>query len=124
MKIKNVLLAIAMIGLTSFSNESNKEVYTETLVIHSSTVQNSEGEKLIAKSDCIGCHNKDKKVVGPSYVDIANKYAANDKNINYLSEKIIKGGSGVWGSLPMGAHASLKKDEAKSMVKYILSLKK
>ena len=124
MKIKYVLLAIAMIGLTSFSNESNKEVYTETLVIHSSIVQNSEGEKLIAKSDCIGCHNKDKKVVGPSYVDIANKYAANDKNINYLSEKIIKGGSGVWGSLPMGAHASLKKDEAKSMVKYILSLKK
>jgi cytochrome c len=46
------------------------------------------------------------------------------KNITHLSGKIIKGGSGVWGSLPMGAHASLTKDEAKSMVKYILTLKK
>jgi cytochrome c len=63
------------------------------------------------------------KVVGPSYVDIANKYAATDKNINHLSGQIIKEVR-VWGSLPMGAHSSLNKDEAKSMVKYILSLKK
>jgi cytochrome c551/c552 len=47
------------------------------------------------------------KVVGPSHGDIANKYAATDKNINYLSGQIIKGGSGVWGNLPMGAHSSL-----------------
>ncbi len=124
MKIKYLLLAIAMIGLTSFSNESLDENYIKSSNIHSLKFQVSDGEKLIAKSDCIGCHNKDKKVVGPSYVDIANKYAANDKNINYLSGKIIKGGSGVWGSLPMGAHASFTKEDAKSMVKYILSLKK
>ncbi|MFQ3173098.1 MAG: cytochrome c [Flavobacterium sp.] len=123
MKIKYLLSAVAMIGLTSFSNSNLEETYIEPSKTNSSKIQISEGEKLIAKSDCIGCHNKDKKVVGPSYVDIANKYASNDKSINYLSGKIIKGGSGVWGSLPMGAHASLTKDEAKSMVKYILSLK-
>lgn len=124
MKIKCLLLAVAMIGLTAFSTANLDENYIKSSKIKSSKIQISDGEKLISKSDCIGCHNKDKKVVGPSYVDIANKYAANDKNINYLSGKIIKGGSGVWGTLPMGAHASLTKDDAKSMVKYILSLKK
>jgi cytochrome c len=124
MKIKYLSVAVAMIGLTSFANANLEETYIEPSKTNSSKIQISEGEKLIAKSDCIGCHNKDKKVVGPSYVDIANKYAATDKNINYLSGQIIKGGSGVWGSLPMGAHSSLNKDEAKSMVKYILSLKK
>lgn len=124
MKIKYLLLAVAMIGLTAFSNANLDETYIKSSKINSSKIQISDGEKLIAKSDCIGCHNKDKKVVGPSYVDIANKYAANDKNINYLSGKIIKGGSGIWGTLPMGAHASLTKNDAKSMVKYILSLKK
>jgi cytochrome c len=63
-------------------------------------------------------------VVGPSYVDIANKYAATDKNINYLSGQIIKGGSGVWGSHQWVLILHFNKDEAKSMVKYILSLKK
>jgi len=106
MKIKYLLLTAAMIGLTAFSNANLDETYINSSKIKSSKIQISDGEKLIAKSDCIGCHNKDKKVVGPSYVDIANKYAANDKNINYLSGKIIKGGSGVWGTLPMGAHAS------------------
>jgi cytochrome c len=124
MKIKYLLVAVAMIGLTSFSNANSEVTYIKFSKTSSSKIQISEGEKLIAKSDCIGCHNKDKKVVGPSYVDIANKYALNDKNINYLSGKIIKGGSGVWGSLPMGPHTSSTKDEAKSMVKYILSLKK
>lgn len=84
----------------------------------------SEGEKLIAKSDCIGCHNKVQKVIGPSYVDIAAKYPLNDDNVNLLADKIIEGGTGVWGEIPMTPHASLSKDDAKSMVKYILSLKK
>jgi cytochrome c len=80
-----------------------------------------EEEKLIAKSDCIGCITKI-KVVGPS-TSISLINSCKDKNINYLSGQIIKGGSGV-GKVPMGAHSSLNKDEAKSMVKYILSLKK
>ncbi|WP_230383765.1 c-type cytochrome [Pedobacter endophyticus] len=87
-------------------------------------LQVTAGEKLINKSDCIGCHNKVNKIIGPAYMDIAKKYPATEKNINYLSDKIIKGGSGVWGTMPMTAHATLKKDDAKLMVKYILSLKK
>lgn len=84
----------------------------------------SEGEKLIAKSDCIGCHNKVQKVIGPAYVDIAAKYPLSDDNVNHLADKIIAGGKGVWGEIPMTPHASLSKDDAKTMVKYILSLKK
>jgi cytochrome c len=84
MKIKYLLVAVAMIGLTSFSMPFGRNLYRAFKT--KLKIQISEGEKLIAKSDCIGCHNKDKKVVGPSYVDIANKYAATDKNIIYLDK--------------------------------------
>ncbi|MBE9602836.1 c-type cytochrome [Pedobacter sp. MC2016-24] len=83
----------------------------------------TEGEKLIAKSDCIGCHNKVQKVIGPAYVDIAKKYPLNDENVNHLADKIISGGKGVWGEVPMTPHANMSKEEAKEMVTYILSLK-
>lgn len=82
------------------------------------------GEVAIAKSDCIGCHNKENKIIGPSYQEIAAKYPATDENIALLASKIIKGGKGVWGTVPMTPHAKITEDEAKVMVKYILSLKK
>jgi cytochrome c len=120
MKINHLILGIAIITLTSFSKKNQEENYTQKTTVF---VENSDGEKLIAKLDCIGCHKLDKKLIGPSYLDIAKKYPDNDKTINYLSSKIIKGGSGVWGSIPMAAHSTLKKDEAKSIAKYIMSLK-
>lgn len=121
MKIKYLALSIVIITLTSFSkNNVDKKYNTATAIV----VQATDGEKLIAKMDCVGCHKIDKKLVGPAYVEIAKKYESNDKNINYLATKIIKGGSGVWGAIPMAAHTSLKKEEAKTIAKYILSLKK
>lgn len=82
------------------------------------------GEQLIAKNDCIGCHNKDQKIIGPAYVDIAAKYPLNEENINHLVDKVISGGKGTWGEIPMTPHDALSKDDAKKMVGYILSLKK
>ena len=82
------------------------------------------GELLIVKSDCIGCHKKEEKLIGPSYAEIAAKYPPTDDNISLLADKILKGGKGVWGKIPMTPHAKLTEDEAKTMVKYILSLKK
>lgn len=82
------------------------------------------GEILIAKSDCQGCHLKDEKLIGPSYVEIAAKYPSNDENISLLAGKIIKGGKGVWGTIPMTPHPKVTDADAKLMVKYILSLKK
>ncbi|WAC39151.1 c-type cytochrome [Pedobacter sp. SL55] len=88
------------------------------------TMQMSGGELLIAKSDCIGCHHKINKLIGPSYTDVAKKYPKNDKSITYLADKIIKGGSGVWGKIPMTPHPKISQSDAKLMAKYILSLKK
>lgn len=82
-----------------------------------------EGKLLISKSDCLACHKVDAKLVGPGYKEVAKKYPATEANFNLLTQKIIKGGSGVWGAIPMAVHISLKPDDAKKMVKYILSLK-
>lgn len=81
------------------------------------------GKLLIGKMDCIGCHKQHDKLVGPSFADIAAKYKPTEKNISYLSHKIIAGGQGVWGSVPMTPHALLSKDDATEMVKYILTVK-
>jgi len=124
MKLKYLFFGVALIGLTSFSSDNLDTKYIKATQKSNKVVQTSDGEKLIAKSDCIGCHKLDKKLVGPSYLDIAKKYASNEKNVNYLSGKIIKGGSGVWGTIPMAAHSSMAKGDAKSMASYILSLKK
>ena len=78
---------------------------------------------LIAGSDCLTCHKVDERITGPSYREVANKYEATDANIEMLAGKVIKGGSGTWGQVPMTPHDSLKVDDAKVMVKYILALK-
>ena len=82
------------------------------------------GGKLIAKNDCLTCHKIDAKVIGPSYADVAAKYPATDANIDSLAEKVIKGGSGHWGALAMAGHPQISMDDAKTIVKYILTLKK
>ncbi|ALI98503.1 c-type cytochrome [Rufibacter tibetensis] len=84
----------------------------------------AEGEKLIASSDCMGCHRIDTKLVGPAYQAVADKYENNEKDAEYLAGKIIKGGGGVWGQMAMTPHPNLSEDEAKKMAQYILSLKK
>ena len=84
--------------------------------------QIKEGKGLLTKSDCIACHTTDVKLIGPAYIDIAKKYPSNEVNYNLLASKIIKGGSGVWGQIPMSPHAAITTAEAKKIVKYILSL--
>lgn len=121
MKSTYLFFGLTILTLTSFSEINSEKKYSDTTPI---VFQNNDGERLIAKSDCVGCHKLDKKLIGPSYLEIAKKYPNTDKNTNYLADKILKGGSGVWGSIPMSAHSSIKKEDAKLMVKYILSLKK
>ena len=83
-----------------------------------------KGLELIGKSDCLTCHKVREKLIGPSYQDVANKYESNDENIAMLAGKIIKGGKGVWGEVPMTPHPAVSEDDAKQMVKYVLLLKK
>ena len=87
-------------------------------------VQMDKGAKLISLSDCLACHRENEKLIGPAYVDVANKYESNDKNIDYLAGKIIEGGSGVWGEVPMTPHPNISEEDAKEMARYILTLRK
>lgn len=77
---------------------------------------------LFAKSDCNTCHNQDVKTVGPSYKAIAERYENNEQNRNTLIAKVIKGGAGNWGQIPMSPHPTLKKEDADAMVSYIMNL--
>lgn len=83
----------------------------------------AQGKILIGESDCLTCHSEQQKLVGPAYIDVAKKYEATSANVDYLSDKILKGGSGVWGEIPMAPHPGLRKEDTKKMAKYILSLR-
>ncbi|WP_242617559.1 PQQ-dependent sugar dehydrogenase [Cecembia calidifontis] len=80
------------------------------------------GKNLIEGSDCKSCHQYDKSSIGPSYVAVAEKYAKTPGNIEYLVDKILNGGSGVWGDHGMSAHPELSEADAKRMVDFILSM--
>jgi cytochrome c len=80
------------------------------------------GRILVEANDCKTCHLAAGKLVGPSHADVAKKYETTDANIEMLANKIIKGGSGVWGDIPMTAHTDISQEDAKQMARYILSL--
>jgi cytochrome c len=80
------------------------------------------GQLLTQKSDCKTCHNLDRKINGPSFYEIANRYYGNKSALNLLSEKVIKGGAGNWGETAMSAHPNLTKSESEQIVQWILSL--
>ena len=80
--------------------------------------------ELATKSACTACHAVDKKLVGPSYKDVAKKYAGNAKAEAMLFDKVKKGGVGTWGQVPMPPTPNVKDDDIKKMVKYIMALKK
>lgn len=82
-----------------------------------------KGLTLVGNSDCLTCHKVSEKLTGPAYRDVAQKYENNDENVAMLAGKIIKGGSGNWGPIPMTPHPALSEGDAKQMVKYILLLR-
>jgi len=82
-----------------------------------------DGKALIEASDCRTCHKDDAKLIGPAYKEVAAKYPSNEANIKKLAEKIIKGGQGNWGEIPMAGHPNVSQEDAEAMVKYILSMK-
>ena len=81
-------------------------------------------EDLMKKYGCNACHSEDKKVIGPSYKDVAAKYKGDAGAVAKLSEKVKKGGSGVWGPVPMPPNTQVPDAEIKKMVEVILALKK
>jgi cytochrome c len=121
------LLLIGMVGLLILScskkeNTEVPEVSSETAAVSEPAKANLSGDQIIETLDCSGCHSVNERMIGPSYKEIAEKYS--EKDIELLASKIIEGGSGVWGGVPMAAHPQVSKEDAKKMVEYILSQKK
>jgi cytochrome c len=79
--------------------------------------------ELAQKKNCLACHAVDKKVLGPAYKDVAAKYAGQKDAVDKLSQKVLKGGAGVWGPVPMPANTQVSEAEAKQLVQWILTLK-
>ena len=80
-------------------------------------------QALATAKNCMACHAVDKKLVGPSYKDVAAKYASDKTAVDKLAGKIMKGGSGVWGAVPMPANAQVNEAEAKTLAAWVLSAK-
>lgn len=80
-------------------------------------------QALATAKNCMACHAVDKKLVGPGYKDVAAKYAGDKGAVDKLAAKIIAGGSGVWGPVPMPANAQVNPAEAKKLAAWVLSLK-
>jgi cytochrome c len=78
-------------------------------------------EAMAKKNGCLGCHQVAKKVVGPSFSDIAKKYKGDAKAAEHLEHVIVKGGKGVWGAVPMAPQPKAAGD-AKALAAWILSL--
>ena len=76
---------------------------------------------LAKAKNCMSCHAVDKKVVGPAYQDVAKKYAGQKDMVAKLAEKVQKGGSGVWGNVPMPPNPQVTPDEAKKLVEWVLA---
>jgi cytochrome c len=80
-------------------------------------------QALATAKNCMACHAVDKKLVGPSYKDVAAKYAGQKDAVDKLAVKITKGGTGVWGPVPMPANAQVNEAEAKKLAAWVLSQK-
>jgi cytochrome c len=78
---------------------------------------------LAQKKNCMACHATDKKLIGPAYKDVAAKYAGQKDAADKLADKIVKGGSGVWGAVPMPANPQVTPAEAKQLAAWVLTVK-
>lgn len=132
--MKRIILAVAFAAVLTSCGDKKKEAAEETNFNPADTsftkqpevtgepaAEFKKGYDLIAASDCLGCHKIDEKLVGPSYKEVAAKYT--DKDAATLASKIVEGGKGNWGEVPMTPHPAVSKEDATEMVKYILSLK-
>ncbi|MDB5088772.1 MAG: c-type cytochrome [Mucilaginibacter sp.] len=137
MKIKKLITAVLCITFIAFIGHASAQVKKKAIVKKKAPVavakttppppfatapEIEDGKALVSKSDCLACHKIDSKLVGPAYLAIAEKYPQDQNTVNMLSQKVISGGSGVWGPVPMAPHPVITLAEANKMVKYILTL--
>ena len=83
----------------------------------------ADAEQLLKEKACLSCHTLDKKLVGPAYKEVAAKYKSRKDAEAYLAKKIKEGSTGVWGPVPMPPNGTVADDEARTLAKYILTVK-
>jgi cytochrome c len=117
--------------IAACSNNANENANADSTTSSSTTSEPDisanpdyqKGLALVASSDCLTCHKISEKLTGPPYDSVANRYANTEENVKMLAEKIIKGGSGTWGTIAMTPHPAVSQADAEQMVKYILLLR-
>jgi cytochrome c len=132
--MKKAILCVMMgsASILACNSSGSSSAKTDTASAATTPAVSSASEKgleLIGASDCTTCHRLHKEApgasIGPSYSEVAGKYApAADTTVDRIVHKIIAGGAGVWGTVPMTPHPALSPDDVKIMVTYILTLKK
>ena len=83
----------------------------------------ADAQTLLKEKACLSCHQTDKNLVGPAYKDVAAKYQSRKDAEAYLVKKIKEGSTGVWGPIPMPPNGTVSEDEAKTLAKYVLTVK-
>ena len=127
---KTILFLLICSGVIMACNSGGSSSKTDSAAAAPAApaAADSKGLELIGASDCTTCHRLRKEAagasIGPSYSEVAAKYSpAADTTVDRLVNKIIAGGNGVWGTVPMTPHPALAPADVKEMVTYILSLK-
>jgi cytochrome c len=122
--LSTAVIIMACGGGSTEAGKETKEAIASTGNALADNPDYQKGLALIAGSDCLTCHKTSEKNIGPAYKDVADKYENTEENVKMLASKIIKGGSGNWGAIPMTPHPQLKEEDVEAMVKYIFLLKK
>ena len=123
-----ILFTTAALALVLITCGTKEKKATEEFNVNESTEVKpavdllSQGEALVKASDCKTCHHPINKIIGPSHTDVAKKYDFTEANVKMLAQKIIAGGQGNWGEIPMAAHPDISTENAESMARYVLSL--
>jgi cytochrome c len=99
-------------------------VFAAATLLVASAAMADQLEDMMKKNGCNACHSEDKKIIGPAYKDVAAKYKGDAGAVAKLTEKVKKGGSGVWGPVPMPPNPQVSDADVKKMVELILALKK
>lgn len=128
MNWKLLLVSVSLVASAcgSKTESKNEEEYVANSPAESgqpaAVDQVALGEALIKQNDCNTCHHRTNTLIGPAHTAVAQKYEFTEANVKLLAEKITKGGSGVWGQIPMAAHLGLSQADAEAMARYVLSL--
>ncbi len=99
-----------------------KKLILASIVLASTNIAFAS-EELAKSKNCLACHAVDKKLVGPAYKDVKAKYEKDSKAVEMLTQKIMKGGVGNWGQIPMPANPQVSKEEAEKLAKWVLGKK-